>query len=202
MNVVFDLGGVVVRWDADAFLQSVFDCADTRVLLQEGLLEHPDWIELDRGTLEPVDAVNRAAARTGLPATEIERLLDAVPPFLAPFTSVVELVADVKRAGHRLFVLSNMHRASIDYLERTHDFWKYFDGSVISCRIEHVKPEREIYEYLLSAYELEATDTLFIDDMQENVDSASRLGIRTVHYRDVDQCRRDLRDHGVLGLTA
>ena len=191
-----------MRWNADAFLESVFDCPDTRALLRQQLLDHPDWIELDRGTLEPGDAIRRAAARTGLPGTEIERLLAAVPPFLAPFADSVELVAEVKRAGHRLFVLSNMHRASIDYLERTHDFWHLFDGSVVSCRIQRVKPEREIYEYLLSTYKLEATDTLFIDDMEENVESASRLGIGTVHYRDVDQCRRELCNQGVLSTTA
>ena len=95
-----------------------------------------------------------------------------------------------------------MHRASIDYLERVHDFWSLFDGAVYSCRIKHVKPEPEIYEHLLSAYGLDAAETVFIDDMRENVDSASRLGIRTVHYRDVDQCRQALVDHGVLDVTA
>jgi putative hydrolase of the HAD superfamily len=202
LNVVFDLGGVIVRWDADAFLESVFDCPETRSLLRRGVLDHQDWIELDRGTLEPADVIDRAVARTGVPATDIQRLLAAVPPFLEPYPGVVELVADVKRAGHRLFVLSNMHRASVDYLERTHDFWSLFDGTVYSCRIQHVKPEQEIYEHLLATYGLEATETVFIDDMRENIDSAAGLGIRTVHYRDVDQCRRALVDHGVLEITA
>jgi putative hydrolase of the HAD superfamily len=119
-----------------------------------------------------------------------------------PYANVVELVTEVKDAGHRLFVLSNMHHASADYLERSHDFWSLFDGAVYSCRIRHVKPEPEIYEHLLSTYELEAAETVFIDDLRENVDSAARFGIRTVHYRNVDQCRRELRDHGVLGITA
>lgn len=202
MNVVFDLGGVIVRWNADAFLESVFDSTETRESLRRGFLQHQDWIELDRGTLDPDDAVERAVSRTGVAAADVDRLLAAVPPFLVPYEAVVELVAEVKEAGHRLFVLSNMHRASVDYLERTHDFWDLFDGAVYSCRIRHVKPEPEIYEHLLSTYELEAAETVFIDDLRENVDSAARFGIRTVHYRDVDQCRRELRDHGVLGIKA
>jgi putative hydrolase of the HAD superfamily len=202
LNVVFDLGGVIVRWNADAFLESVFECTDTRESLRRGLLEHQDWIELDRGTLDSGDAVERTVARTGVPVADVERLLAAVPPFLVPYRAAVELVTEVREAGHRLFVLSNMHHASADYLERSHDFWSLFDGAVYSCRIGHVKPEPEIYQHLLSTYELEPAQTVFIDDLRENLESASRFGIRTVHYRDVDQCRRELRGHGVLGITA
>ena len=150
----------------------------------------------------PPTRSNARSHETGVPARDVESLLAAVPPFLAPYEDAVELVDEVKQAGHRLFILSNMHRASIDYLERTHDFWHLFDGSVVSCRIRHVKPEPEIYEHLLLTYKLDAADTLFIDDMRENVDSASRFGIRTVHYHDVDQCRRELNEHDVLRTTA
>ena len=202
MNVVFDLGGVIVRWDADEFLESVFDRADTRERLRSALLGHPDWIGLDRGTLEPAAAIERTVARTGVPAVDIERLLAAIPPFLEPLPNMVDLVARVKKAGHRAFVLSNMHRASVDYLERTHDFWDLFDGIVFSCHIQQVKPEREIYEHLLSRFELEAADTVFIDDVKENIDSASTLGIRTIHFRDFEQCRHALVDHGVFAATA
>ncbi len=69
-----------------------------------------------------------------------------------------------------------------------------FDGIVISCRIQKVKPEIEIYEHLLTEYQLEATETIFIDDTSENLAAASSIGIQTIKFVDPPQCRQDLVD--------
>ena len=47
-----------------------------------------------------------------------------------------------------------------------------FDGKVISCRLKLCKPEAGIYEHVLRTYALEAKDTLFIDDVEKNLDAA------------------------------
>lgn len=67
-----------------------------------------------------------------------------------------------------------------------------FDGIVISSRIQMVKPERQIYEYLLGLYQLESAETIFIDDMRENLAAASSLGIQTIRFVDPAQCQREL----------
>ncbi|MBT8082631.1 MAG: HAD-IA family hydrolase [Gammaproteobacteria bacterium] len=61
-----------------------------------------------------------------------------------------------------------------------------------------MKPEPQIYEYLLDAYQLEPTDTIFIDDLPENLDAAASLGIRTIRFVDAAQCERALFDHQCL----
>ncbi len=87
-----------------------------------------------------------------------------------------------------------MHLVSITYLEQRHTFWEVFDGIVISSRIKMVKPEIQIYEYLLNRYQLLPGDTLFIDDLQENLAAASSIGIQTIRFINSDQCRRALLD--------
>lgn len=91
-----------------------------------------------------------------------------------------------------MYVLSNMHHASIDYLQNEFSIWNMFDGIVVSCRIQKVKPEIEIFEHLLDEYQLATTETVFIDDTRENLTAASSLGIRTVRFLDPSQCRSDL----------
>lgn len=85
-----------------------------------------------------------------------------------------------------------MHFASIAYLEQEHDIWDMFDGTVISCRIQKIKPEIGIYEHLLGQYRLDASETVFIDDMSENLAAAESIGIRTIRFLDSSQCRREL----------
>jgi putative hydrolase of the HAD superfamily len=197
LNLVFDLGGVVVRWDPDAIIDSVFDDEKTKGKVRKGVFEDADWLELDRGTLGREDAITRAAKRTGISEADIKRLLHAVPPSLVVFPDTVALLRRLKKKGYPLYCLSNMHFASIEYLEQKQDFWDLFQGRVISCRLQLCKPEAEIYEHLLRTYGLEAKETIFIDDVQKNVDAAAKLGIKTLKFENAAQCERDLHRLGI-----
>jgi len=194
LNIVFDLGGVVFNWHPDKLIRCVFDDKETRTIVKTEILEHPDWLELDRGTLAFQDAVVRGAQRTGLPNADIERLLNEVPRSLTPIHDTIDLIRSMVGPDHRLFVLSNMHIASIAYLEAKHDIWSMFEGTVISCRINMIKPEIGIYEHLLNEFQLSASETVFIDDMSENLVAARSIGIQTIKFLDSSQCRQDLTE--------
>ena len=198
LNIVFDLGGVVFNWQPDAIIKSTFEDTDTQELVRKEVFEHSDWVELDRGSLALAQAIDRGAARTGLPPEDLARLLNAVPRFLTPIEATIELIHELSKTRNKLFVLSNMHLASIAYLERHHSVWDVFDGIVISSRIEKVKPEIQIYRHLLSQYQLRPGETIFIDDMQENLAAASSIGIQTIRFTGSAQCRRALVDLGCI----
>ena len=197
MNLIFDLGGVVVRWDPAAIIASVFDDEALRAKVREGVFAHADWVELDRGTLDREDAIRRAAQRTGMAPADIRRLLLAVPPSLTSIPETVELLYRLKARGYPLYCLSNMHSASIEHLEREHEFFEVFTGKVISCRLNFCKPEPQIYQHALTTYSLRASQTVFIDDVDVNVDAAAKTGMRTIQFRDAAQCERELRALGV-----
>lgn len=197
MNLIFDLGGVVVRWDPEAIIAGVFADEPRRAKVREGVFAHPDWVELDRGTLDREDAIRRAAQRTGMEQAEIRRLLLAVPPSLVPFPDTVDLLYRLKARGVPLYCLSNMHPASIEHLEREHRFFEVFRGIVISCRLQLCKPEPAIYEHALKANGLQAKDTVFIDDVAVNIEAAAKAGLRTIQFTDAAQCERELRALGV-----
>lgn len=197
VNLIFDLGGVVVRWDPEAIIAGVFDDEEVKARVRKAVFEHPDWLELDRGTLGRDAAIERAARRTGVPAADLRRLLLAVPPSLVPFPDTVDLLYRLKAKGLPLYCLSNMHFASIEHLEASHRFFEVFDGAVISCRLKLCKPEPAIYQHALATYGLRPGDTVFIDDVQKNVDAAARLGIRTIRFENAAQCERELARLGV-----
>ena len=198
MNIVFDLGGVVFRWQPETIIRHFFHDSKEQDRVRSEIFSHVDWIELDRGTIETEQAITRGAARTGLPRTRIRELLNAVPRFLTPMEETLDLIRAIRRSNHQLFVLSNMHSASISYLEKTHDIWGLFDGVVISSRIQMVKPEIPIYEHLLATYSLTPAETVFIDDLGENLTAASTLGIQTIRFVDADQCKQDLTNLGCI----
>ena len=198
MNIVFDLGGVVFNWLPETIIQPAFADSATQDLVRREIFEHSDWVELDRGALGFDQAVLRGASRTGLPRESIEKLLNAVPPSLTPIQETIDLIRSIKDSNNRFFVLSNMHAASIAYLEEHYNIWDMFEGVVISSRIQMVKPETRIYEYLLREYEINPAETVFIDDMSENLAAASTAGIQTIRFVDSVQCRQALIDLGCI----
>jgi putative hydrolase of the HAD superfamily len=198
LNIVFDLGGVLVRWEPEALIAGVFDDPAVRNVVRSGFVGHPDWIELDRGTLAPEDAIARASERTGLSQFELADFLRRVPAELVAITDTVELLRRLKAQAHSLYCLSNMHFASIEHLERTYEFFELFDGKVISCRLNRCKPEPKIYFHLLATYGLNAADTVFIDDVEINLTTARQRGIQTIRFENPLQCAGELRAIGCI----
>lgn len=198
MNIVFDLGGVVVRWEPQTLIADVFDDPEVRRLVHSEFVGHPDWVELDRGTLAPEDAIARASERTGLSHFELADFLRRVPSGLVAITDTVELLHRLKAQGHSLYCLSNMHFASIEYLERAYDFFDVFTGKVISCRLNMCKPEPKIYSHLLETYGLDAANTVFIDDVEVNLTTAQQMGIQTIRFENPVQCTNELRAIGCI----
>ncbi|QSE72840.1 HAD family phosphatase, partial [Aeromonas media] len=195
MAIIFDLGRVVVSWDPVGIVRSVRG-PDGAEALAELLFNHPDWLEVDRGTLSLHAMARQAEGRTGLPMAQNLAILQAVPASLLPDPAMVALIEALHRAGHPLYALSNMGHASIDWLEQHQEFWRFFRGKVVSARVRMLKPEPDIYRYLLVSFDLKAGECLFIDDSPANVAAARALGLQGMVFTDAPGCRRQLIEQG------
>src|SRR5204863_8630469 len=109
----------------------------------------------------------------------------------------VEVVAELRRAGIRVFALSNWSAETFPIALRRYPFLAWFDGLVISGRLGIAKPDRRIFEHLLSTHRLEAGSSVFVDDREDNLEAARQLGIVAVQFSDADRLRRDLRRLGL-----
>ena len=198
-NVIFDLGGVVLDWNPDAILEAYYEAHEVRAVMKRELFQHPDWLHMDRGLFSEADVVSRLEKRTGRPTKELQGLLDAVRASLSAKQETVALIERLAQRGVPLYCLSNMPATTFVYLKERHDFWPKFRGIVISGEIRMMKPEREIFEYLLQRYNLIPSDTAFVDDLAPNVEAARAIGLHAVLFRDAVQCAEELATF--LGLT-
>jgi putative hydrolase of the HAD superfamily len=191
-NVIFDLGGVVIEWNPDRILAGYYADPEMRTIMKTALFLHPDWLQLDRGTLHEADLLVRAAGRTGRPAAELSGLLDAMRESLHTKAETVALLEKLSARNVPLYCLSNMSSDIFAYLRGRHSFWGVFRGIVISGDIQMVKPEREIFEFLLQRYGLVAAQTVFVDDNASNIEAARELGIHPVWFKNARQCELEL----------
>lgn len=193
-NVIFDFGGVLIRWRPWEIVDGFYTDKTLHDSLRRSVFEHPDWVELDRGTLSEEDAAHRFAARVGRPTHEMRTLLKHVKDSLTPVEECFVIAHDLERRSIALYGLSNMSAATFAHLRERYDHWRMFRGIVISAEVRLVKPDPAIFEHITRRYELDPSETVFIDDHAPNVDAARQLGFRTVLFTDARQCADELND--------
>jgi HAD superfamily hydrolase (TIGR01509 family) len=99
--------------------------------------------------------------------------------------TMVSFIKNCKKAGHKIYVLSNWDPESFALLQRTHkDLFDLFDGIVISGNTGNAKPDTIIYRQLLQKYNLQAHDCYFLDDQQVNISAAKTCGINGILFNE------------------
>ena len=204
-KIVFDWAGVLFRWHPENMLKrEIPHIANTDAAAAHWRHEifqayGGDWGEFDRGTVAAPDLVQRIARRTGLPAADIQRVVDRVPLELQPIADTVRWLAELRGQGRTLFFLSNMPEPYAAHLEREHAFIGWFAAGIISARVHHIKPEPGIFT--LAAERFGAADPgelVFLDDHLPNVESARSLGWNAVQFFDAAQAAHELAERGWL----
>ncbi len=107
---------------------------------------------------------------------------------------------------YRLFLLSNTDAIHIHHFEtREHaEFISRFRGCFeeicFSFRLSMRKPDLEIFEYMISRYQLDPAEILFVDDRKDNTDAAARLGLKTWQLLVGKEDVVDLFKKGIPGI--
>jgi HAD superfamily hydrolase (TIGR01509 family) len=110
---------------------------------------------------------------------------------------LVDLLTNLKN-DYRVVLLSN---ASAPYLRGIIDEFgikALFDEVIISGEVGMIKPHKDMFEYALNKMQVDAQNSIFIDDHQFNVDAACSLGIHGLLYVGMNQLESDLSKLGIL----
>jgi len=101
-----------------------------------------------------------------------------------------------------LFGLTNWSHETFPYALANYDFLQLFRDIVVSGTEQCVKPDAAIYQLALRRYgqqlpDLQPSQLVFIDDLEQNVAAARRLGWQAIHHVD---CGATVRQLQALGL--
>lgn len=204
-DVVFDLGGVVFRWQPLVLLQELFptqvrheaEAREWASQIFQTLHPEADWALFDLGRIEPEPLTQRIAARTGLAEADLRHLIANIPQHLQPIQGTVDLIHELKAQGHRLYYLSNMPAGYADHLVRVNPFFSQFDDGIFSAHVQQIKPQPDIFATAQERWPLRG-QPVFIDDVQHNIDAAERHGWQGIRFETAEQVRVDLVEQGWL----
>jgi putative hydrolase of the HAD superfamily len=109
------------------------------------------------------------------------------------------VLRDVAAAGkYLLAALNNEGRELNEYRIRTFHLRREFKAFFSSCYLGIRKPDEGIYRVALQVTQRDPAECLFIDDREVNLEGARQLQMRTIHFQDAAQLRRDLAQNGVI----
>ena len=187
-NIVFDLGRVV-------FAQNPNKSSEEFKRFFSYVAQSPMpqfWVDYDMGVSDLDKVVSDLSAYRGVEEEYSRSMILASITRQETIAPTRDLIHDLKQAGYKLYVLSNMSRDFIEYL-RQQPVYEYFDGEVISCEEGVVKPMPQIYDILVERYGLDVSETMFIDDRIDNIEASEREGICGFHFdRNNPQASCDL----------
>lgn len=200
MKFVFDFGGVVFNWKPLVLLQQVLphravdeaSARDCAAAIFQGFHPTSDWALFDQGGIEPEDLAHRIATRTGLTPDEVRTVIAAIPPHLVPDAGTVALMDELRGQGHQIYYLSNMPSGYADELERSHHFFEWFEDGIFSARVGQIKPNADIFETAVRQFATAGVPTVFIDDVQHNIDAARHHGWQGIRFESAQQVRAAL----------
>lgn len=196
-NVIFDFGNVLGRYMPEEMTAAIVSDPEVAAVICPAVFDRLYWDRLDDNTITDNEVKAGFCAR--LPQeyhADACRIYDRWHTLMPPVPKMRELVADVKAAGARLYLLSNI---SVGFAEHYHEvdwireLFSLFDGLVFSGPIGLTKPDRAIFEYLLNRYDLRAEECVFIDDAPRNIAACEAVGIRGILFDgDADTVRQAL----------
>ena len=196
-NIIFDFGGVLIDWNPIYLYGNVFETEEEMNYFLENVCRY-DWNVLQ-------DAGRPLSEATTLLQREHPEFSEQINYYYGRWEEMlggtidenVKLIKPLKKR-YKLYGLTNWSAETLPIAMERYSFFKDLDGIVVSGDEKIVKPNPEIYEILLDRYNLEAESSLFIDDNAENIETAKKIGFKTVHFTDGVNLEQLLKSEKVL----
>ena len=196
-NIVFDIGRVLLDYQPMTFLKDIGVEEEECVTLNELIFKNDLWLQLDRGTITKDAAIQIYCAMAPIHTERIQQIMDTWPQMLTLIEGAEELLRELLEKGYDVYLLSNFQEDGFHQIYNKFSFLSEVKGRVVSYEAKLLKPEKEIYHHLLEKYNLIPEETVFIDDLKENIKAAIDIGIHGIVFENAHETREYLKTIGV-----
>ena len=177
-NVIFDFGQVLVHFEPSYMVGVYCTDKDDQALLEEVIFDRLYWDELDKGTISNEQTLK------GIKSRIPERLWELADKIyynwiynIPEIDGMSELIDYIKSKGIKTYLLSNISKYFAEHINEVPILNK-LDGLVMSGPIGIVKPSQEIFSHLCQKFDILPSESIFIDDRNDNIEGARKFGIQ------------------------
>lgn len=200
---VFDLGGVLIDWNPRYLYRKLFAGDDAAMEYFLANVCSPSWnSQQDAGR-----SFAEACATLKLDHPACTEMIDAWfqrngEMSAGPISGTVEILAALRARGVPLYALSNWSAETFPTALKRFEFLHWFDGILLSGEVRLLKPDPRIYHHFFETFPVNPAQAIFIDDMPQNVEAATALGMHGILFTDPPALRDELITIGWLDPAA
>jgi 2-haloacid dehalogenase len=196
-SVVFDFGGVLVDWNPEYLYVDVFDDSKEMEYFLKNICTESWNLEQDKG--------RTLAEGTGILQKQYPEYHSKIQLFYDQWETMLK--SDIQenvsllyklKGKYKLYGLTNWSAETFPIALRRFGFFDLFDGIVVSGQEKMIKPEKDIFHLLLNRYNLQAENSLFIDDNLNNINSAKEIGFHIIHYNAITNLEEEFSQLGLI----
>ncbi|CAL5192775.1 unnamed protein product [Lathyrus oleraceus] len=193
--LLFDIMDTIVRDPFYKDIPSFFGMSFNELIDSK----HPAaWIQFEKGLIDEVELA-RIFFKDGRDF-DLEGLKVCMRNGYSYIEGIDQLLLALKKNNFEMHAFTN-YPIWYQLIEDKLKLSKYLSWTFCSCTYGKRKPDAEFYMEVVRHLEVDPSYCIFIDDRQKNVEAAAEVGIKGVHFKNVDLLREELSLMGVDILT-
>ena len=195
-NVIFDVGNVLVDFRWRELMEDLELPKELQSVFEKSAFTSPWWGQLDLGVMEEEDILVKLREDNREHLEEFNLVWDNRDKLVEPYDYAVSWIDSLKQQGRKVYLLSNYPKNMFTLHTEcgAFPFIDHVDGKVVSGFVKMVKPNADIYEYLMKQYDLKAEECVFLDDRLDNVEGARALGMKGIVVKSYEQANAELKE--------
>lgn len=197
-SIIFDLGNVLIFFDhmiAAKKIAKDFNIPSKKIfeVLSAKTSKFTDSLEKGKDKGEYMKFLKK---ELGIENVNRKKFGDLWNIMFWPNKELIKIAKKMKK-NYKVGILSNIGEMHEKYLSKTYNLSEIASTRIFSYRVGTRKPERKIFQIALKRLKVKPSESIFIDDLPENVEGARKAGMNAILFKNNDQLLRDLNKLGV-----
>ena len=193
--IIFDYGCVISKKQDTGYIKKMSDILNIEE--NKFIVEYYNYrYDYDKGLITAYQYWEKISQPSNIKITS-EIITELIQYDIKSWTDInnamLAYILDIKNKVNKIAVLSNMNIETLNYVKENFSWIKKFDETIFSCEVGHNKPEKEIYERCIEKIGLNPVDCVLIDDSIENIQGANNYYINTIHYKDFENFKKEMK---------
>ena len=197
-TIIFDIGNVLMDFNFQICFRAYAPDEETYQKIVKATVQSPVWAEFDRGVWTDEEILEGFIKNDPSIESILRNMFERLEGIIKQRDYAIPWIRELKESGYQVLVLSNFPKKVYELFQNEMTFLQEVDGGILSYQDQVIKPDKEIYNLLMSRYQLNPQECVFLDDLKDNIKTAKELGMHTILFTTKEEAQDELRKLNVL----
>lgn len=182
-SIIFDIGNVLADFNFEGCFKHYTSDEETYHKMVQATVMSPVWNEFDKGVWSDEEILQGFIKNDPSIERELRTMFMNLTGIIKQRAYAIPWIQELKQSGYQVLLLSNFPKRIYEIYRKSElQFLDVVDGGILSYREKLVKPDPEIYHLLIKRYQLIPEECVFMDDREENVIAARKVGWYAIQF--------------------